>query len=247
LGPDGTIYFGAYGTLYAITNGGSNAWQFPTQNAKDSSPAVAWDGTIYYSSMTSGSPGSGYLYAISPLGKEKWRYPSQGGNGSPAIAADGTIYVTGGYYLHAIAPDGTNKWKYPIGGGDYSAFVSPTVEPDDTALVGSIDSRAFYSITGTGSLVWNFSLGVSGPGDSAAVEANGTVYFTGRPLYAFSPAVRIFGALRQTPLRVPLRQSGEMALSTWLHPGAASALLRLRVSSCGKSLQTVHSRRNTRH
>ncbi len=185
--PDGTIYFGAYGTLYAITNRGSNAWEFPTHNARDCSPAVAADGTIYYSSMTPGSPGSGYLYAISAKGTEKWRYPSQGGNGSPAIAADGTIYTTGGYYVHAVSPEGTNRWKYPIEGGDYSSFVSPTVEQDGSLCVGSIDSRAYYFLTMFGGLVSSFSLAPSGPGDSSAVGNDGTVYFTGRPLYAFSP------------------------------------------------------------
>src|SRR5215813_12064361 len=68
LGPDGTIYFGACGTLYAVTNRGSNKWVFATQNAMDSSPAVAIDNTIYYSSTTTGS--SGYLYAINPNGTE---------------------------------------------------------------------------------------------------------------------------------------------------------------------------------
>src|SRR5882672_8578642 len=103
LAPDGTIYFGASGMLCAITNSGSNKWTFITQGTRDSSAAVSSDGTIYYASMTPGSPGSGYLYAVNPSGTEKWRYLSQGGNSSPAIAADGTIYVTGGYYLHAVS------------------------------------------------------------------------------------------------------------------------------------------------
>src|SRR5213083_2517998 len=61
---DGTVYFGAGGTLYAVTNLESNQWTFATGNPSDSSPAVAADGMVYYSSMTPSVPSSGYLYSI---------------------------------------------------------------------------------------------------------------------------------------------------------------------------------------
>ena len=85
IGPDGTIYFGARGWLYAITNMGSNAWIFSTQGYVDSSPAVADDGTIYYSSTVLGSPTDGYLYAVKTNGAEEWRYLAESSDGSPAI------------------------------------------------------------------------------------------------------------------------------------------------------------------
>jgi len=48
-----------------------------------------------------------------PDGSEKWRYLAQGGNGTPSIGYDGTIYVAGGRWLHAVsAESGTNKWTY---------------------------------------------------------------------------------------------------------------------------------------
>src|SRR5260221_12331708 len=68
LGLDGTVYF-SNGTLFAITNSGSNRWSFPLGNASGySSPAVAADGTIYVS--------SGSLYAVKADGSQKWAYPA---------------------------------------------------------------------------------------------------------------------------------------------------------------------------
>jgi len=184
---DGTIYFGAYGTLYAITNMGSNKWEFPTQNVQDSSPAVAADGTIYYSSITPGSPGSGYLYAINPGGTERWRYLAQGGNGSPAIAADGTVYVSGYSSLHAVSPHGTNKWSYPMGAATSTLYLSPAVLKDQSVCIASYDYRKFYCLTTLGALIWSFSLETI-LGDSAALGADDIIYFPGHPLYAFSSA-----------------------------------------------------------
>ena len=57
------------------------------------------------------------LYAINPDGTQKWAF-STGSyiTSSPAIGADGTIYVgSDDDNLYAINPDGTQKWAFPTG------------------------------------------------------------------------------------------------------------------------------------
>ena len=45
------------------------------------------------------------LYALNPDGTQRWFYPGVGSISSPAIGADGTIYI-GDDELFAIRPDG---------------------------------------------------------------------------------------------------------------------------------------------
>jgi outer membrane protein assembly factor BamB len=103
----------------------------------------------------------------------KWRY--QTGNyveSSPAVAADGTIYVgSKDSCLYAINPDGSLKWRYQTGG--YIFALSPSVAADGTVYVGSCDGY-LYAVNSSGSLRWRYQIGVyliSSP----AVAADGTV------------------------------------------------------------------------
>jgi hypothetical protein len=182
----GTVYFGATGTLYAITNGGSNAWSFPTEGPSDSSPAVAADGTIYYASFSPGGVSNGCLYAINSDGSQKWRYHANGGNGSPAIGSDGTIYISGGRFLQAVSPEGTNRWSfaYVVNQGTYA---SPSVGQDGSIDISALLDGTMYTVTSSGGSIWSFYSGAWTEADSAAIAADGTVYFTSDRLYAFSP------------------------------------------------------------
>jgi outer membrane protein assembly factor BamB len=108
---------------------------------------------------------------------------------SPAIGADGTIYV-GGWdnKLHAFNPDGSNKWD----SGTIIGFwvdSSPAIGADGTVYVGS-DDHKLYAFNPDGSLKWD-----SGTifGDlvfsSPAIDADGTVYVGSddNKLRAFNP------------------------------------------------------------
>jgi len=58
---------------------------------------------------------------------------------SPAIGADGTIYVgSNNNRLYAITPGGTLKWSFTTGGPVLS---SPAIGADGTILVGSNDNN----------------------------------------------------------------------------------------------------------
>ena len=185
LGPDGTVYFGTAGTLYAITNQGPMASAKWTSGIPYvcSSPAVAADGTVYVSAMDSGTPASGYLYAFNSNGSTNWTFYTQG-NGSPAIGFDNTVYATGGARLYALAPDGTLKWNVVIGGG--VTFGTPALAPDGTIYIASPDAGSFSAISPMGDLKWS-TMAYLGRGESPAIGSDGTVYLVGSGLFAYRP------------------------------------------------------------
>ena len=60
---------------------------------------------------------------------------------SPAIAADGTVFVgSDDGMIHSIGSDGTRRWAYRTGG---PVFSSPAIAPDGTVHVGSADGRLY--------------------------------------------------------------------------------------------------------
>jgi outer membrane protein assembly factor BamB len=110
-------------------------------------------------------------------GKLKWKFPIVAGGGifsSPAIAADGTIYINS-IFLYAISSDGTLKWAFPIG----VSYSSPTVGPDGTVYTGSSDSNL------DGTLKWTFQFPVGRVDSSPAVGKDGTIYFGLNGAYFF--------------------------------------------------------------
>ena len=88
---------------------------------------------------------AGAVYAAD--GTQKWRFNTGNAiDSSPAIGADGTIYVgSWDCYLYAVNPNGTQKWKFPTSGVIYS---SPAIGADGTIYVGSGDSY-LYAIEGS--------------------------------------------------------------------------------------------------
>lgn len=203
LGADGTVYVGSTdGNLYAINPDGSQKWNFTTNGPiRHSSSAIVADGTIYILSTDSN------LYAINPDGSEKWQFDTRGWSAmsvsSPAIGADGTIYIGSGAsggpigenrVFYAINPNGSQKWQFLT---DAWVFSAPAIGADGTIYFGSADlinssSQTFYAVNPDGTQKWSF------PGSpytyfvsSPAIGADGTVYVGlyhspgGVGLYAF--------------------------------------------------------------
>ncbi|MCE7700062.1 MAG: chitobiase/beta-hexosaminidase C-terminal domain-containing protein, partial [Methanobacterium paludis] len=129
------------------------------------------DGTIYTGSYDK------KLYAINPDGTLKWTYTTGGSiYGSPAIGADGTIYV-GSYTdkkLNAINPDGTLKWSYTTTG---TIFGSPSVAADGTIYIGTYSTYTMFAISSAGTLKWSYKTG-NQLRSASTIGADGTVYFS---------------------------------------------------------------------
>ena len=126
------------------------------------------------------------LYALNADGTKHWEFDA-GGNvySSPAVGADGTIYV-GSYddNLYALNSDGTRKWDYTTGDNVYG---SPSIGADGTVYFGSADSFV-YALNPDGTRKWRFF--ASGDTRSRpAIGADGTVYFGSEDhnVYAVGP------------------------------------------------------------
>src|SRR5215470_299705 len=97
--------------------------------------------------------GVGISFGQTP-GTLLWKFKTDGEIiSSPAVAADGTIYVgSADNNLYALNPDGTLRWRFATRGAVHS---SPSIGPDGTIYVGSRDER-LYAINADGTKQWEF-------------------------------------------------------------------------------------------
>jgi len=120
------------------------------------------------------------IYALDgATGAKKWEFVTGGVvESSPAIGADGTVYV-GSYDKRIYALDGTTgakKWEFATGDQVYS---SPAIGADGTVYVGSDDSKIYALDGATGAMKWEFETGYWVQA-SPAIGADGTVYVGSR-------------------------------------------------------------------
>jgi len=193
----GTIYIGSDDQhLHAVSPTGGMLWKFDTGYEVRSTPAVAPDGTVYVAHIDH------VLLAISSEGELEWEYelapwwvlPDVASHyPSPAIGADGTVYIGTPYQsadvrtgvLNAIWPDGTERWTTYLPGDIYS---SPAIGAGGTVYVGSGEGGV-YAYEADGTLRWHY-FSSTGFLSSPAISADGFVYIgcaDGR-LYAFGNA-----------------------------------------------------------
>jgi outer membrane protein assembly factor BamB len=121
-------------------------------------------------------------------GTLKWRFETGDYvSSSPAIGANGTIYV-GSHdgYVYALNPDGTLKWRFKA--DSYIMDSSPAIGVDGTLYVGSYDDY-IYALNPDGTLKWRFQTEYYSVVSSPAIGADGTVYIGSVDdyIYALNP------------------------------------------------------------
>jgi len=202
IGRDGMIYVGSPGfEFFSVYPDGEVNWSYSSRWCIISSPAIDDNNLLYIGSKDH------YLYIFEPDSPNPVNFFSSGSfydghflDSSPAIGADGTIYIGSDPYggtgidpvvtptnFWAINPDGSLKWSFDTEDGVES---SPAIGPDGTIYFGSYDSY-LYAITdeGTeGKLKWKFKTGDQIDG-SPTVDGDGIIYFGSRDstLYALYP------------------------------------------------------------
>lgn len=117
-------------------------WQFTADNGIISTPALAADGTIYFTTAK-------FLYALSPEGKQKWQYfPGAEIATSPVVGPDGAIYIADNQcVLHALNVDGTTRHVSPLSPSVPGAMhqescwrpTTPTVAADNLLYISNFD------------------------------------------------------------------------------------------------------------
>lgn len=109
-------------------------------------------------------------------GELRWSYTIGTPVGSsPAIGADGTIYVGSQFdKFYAINPDGTLKWSFQT---DKGTSLSPAIGSDGTNYIcseGGPNDSHLYAINPDGSEKWHFTIG--NLPTSPTIGSDGTIY-----------------------------------------------------------------------
>jgi len=188
IGTDGTVYVrGAdennQSGVHAVNPDGSLKWTYLKDGRARNYPVIGLDGTVYQSFIQ-------HIAAINPDGSLKWEYVYSDEYAhtllnSPAIGADGVIYVShyGAKVLTALTPEGSLKWFYDLPFRTGRAVIGT----DDTVYVKSEWGNGVLSaVNPDGSLMWEWEYD-TGSGSTPAIGADGTLYFgCGPDVYALN-------------------------------------------------------------
>lgn len=166
---NGNIYVGSNdNNLYVLNKAGKKLWSFATGGIVQTTPALDAKGNVYFGSDDH------KLYAVNSKGKQLWAFDvnSTFYGCSPAIAADGTIYIGAAFTptFYALNPNGSIKWSLNAG----ETVSSPAIAGDGTIYVGSRDKNV-YAINPNGTVKWKVLTGAEAQ-PSPAIGPDGTVY-----------------------------------------------------------------------
>jgi len=167
---NGTIYYSAYGYKYDVFNAlnpdGSLKFSY-TINTASGDLALGQDGSIYVGSWE-------YISSFSSEGKIQWSFTMDAKlAGSPAIAADGTIYAsTEGKSFYALSIEGKQIWKYTC---DANIKSSPAIADDGTIYFGT-ENGNLYALSKDGVLKWKVHLDTKCY--SPIIGSDGSIYVT---------------------------------------------------------------------
>jgi len=111
---------------------------------------------------------------------------------TPAISADGTIYIGNAQGVLSAINSKTQevKWTYQTGvdpnqPGFYGLPSFPLVDKEGTVYIGSVDYK-MYAINKEGKLIWEYQTGGKISEASPAFGSDGTLYFTSKDGYLYA-------------------------------------------------------------
>jgi outer membrane protein assembly factor BamB len=144
VGYGGTLFTGALDqNVYAIdSRTGAVIWKFAANGHVMSEPIVSDDGKVIFNSSDRN------IYAVDSLtGAKHWSLQIAarfGSEGSPALAADGTVYTSAENKLYALqSATGKQLWMTELTG----TLGSPSIGADGTVYVPSTDGK-LYAVHG---------------------------------------------------------------------------------------------------
>jgi outer membrane protein assembly factor BamB len=182
---DGTLYyFTGQGILESLTAAGSKRWDTPLGDTSFPFIRIAFapDGTLHTSTNS-------FLAAIHPNGTIRWTVQTYGGvMASPAMAADGTLYVgSDDGALNAFSASGSVRWRFKPGPPSFTGAPTPAIGADGTIYFPATDQR-FYALNSNGTKKWSIAM-ASRATASPAIALDGTIYvaIVGSGLYAVNP------------------------------------------------------------
>ena len=159
---DGNIYIGGEGSdgaelsyVYAISADGTVKWNYEISGVRPvrSSPAIDSDGNIY--ACTKAGDLSAEVLALDSDGDLRWSYEiTQADNDiyvSPAIGADGTVYVGDewGIITALDTSDGSIKWQYTDPQNGAFNWSSPAIAADGSMYIGNTYGGRLFSFNTT--------------------------------------------------------------------------------------------------
>jgi outer membrane protein assembly factor BamB len=139
IAADNSILMGTTAGITSVTSAGAFRWFFDTVGYVEATPAIGNDGSIYVGTTTGKT-----FYALKEVaGKPHVLWTITGTAAfptSPAIGADGVVYVSMGDTVLALRPNGTELWRYQTGNYINS---SPAIADDGTLYIGSSDHNVY--------------------------------------------------------------------------------------------------------
>jgi outer membrane protein assembly factor BamB len=148
----GDAHFGPDGNIYAFDNSGKLLWTYDTKMLRVGSPAVGYDGLLYF-------PAAPILFALNTKGELVWKQgpditPAAGGTGAatqvapcdppPAPCSSATN-----------APDNDSA----TGKEDIAGIITPAITPDGIIYIGTSQGKVLAIDSKTQKTKWTYQTG----------------------------------------------------------------------------------------
>lgn len=171
----GDAHFGPDGNIYAFDKDGKLLWTYDTKMLRVGSPAVGYDGLIYF-------PAAPDLFVLDTTGKLVWKKGPEitaSQNGSAPVAPCDPPPAPCANAVNA--PDGNSA----TGREDIAGIITPAITPDGMIYIGTSQGKVFAIDSKTQGTRWSYQTGKNpeqkgvdfGLPSFVMADKNGTSYF----------------------------------------------------------------------